>query len=115
MGPHKPLLLVYFARVRVRGKLIRKSLKTMVFSVAQVRLPGFVKEQRSLNENRAANAGKLTFEEALKSCQKTVDDDTWWKPTAKFYRQKTIDALVKSWPGLKERQIKLISEADCDT
>jgi len=46
---------VYFARVRRAGKLIRRSLKTNVFSVAKIRLADLTQEQR-----KAAEAGKLS-------------------------------------------------------
>jgi hypothetical protein len=36
---------VYFARVRLRGKLFRQTLKTSVISVAKLRLNDFIKEK----------------------------------------------------------------------
>jgi hypothetical protein len=42
MGPSG----IYFARVRIGGKLIRQSLKTEVFSVAQLRLGDLIKQER---------------------------------------------------------------------
>src|SRR5437016_12066992 len=37
---------VYFARVKVNGKLIRQSLETVVYSDALLKLPDFLKKQR---------------------------------------------------------------------
>ena len=37
---------IYFARVRIKGKLFRKSLETDVVSVARLRLVDFIKEKR---------------------------------------------------------------------
>lgn len=36
---------IYFARVRIRGKLFRQSLKTNVLSVAKLRLGDFIKDK----------------------------------------------------------------------
>ncbi len=57
----------YYARVRVDGKLIWKSLKTDRMTVAQLRLGDFLKEERHRAEAVQATArGKMTFEQALK-------------------------------------------------
>ena len=41
----------YFGKVKINGRKIRKSLKTAVWSIAQLRLNDFLKEQRE-NQNR---------------------------------------------------------------
>jgi hypothetical protein len=49
----------YFARLRVRGKLIRRSLKTDVISVAKLRLSDLEKSERAAAESlKSAPAGK---------------------------------------------------------
>jgi hypothetical protein len=56
----------YYARVRVRGKLIRKSVKTTKISVAKLRLSDLEKTERQNAENQtAATDGKLTFGRAV--------------------------------------------------
>ena len=51
----------YFARFRVSGKLVWKSLKTAAFSVAKQRLPDTLRDHRSKLESFAAFAdGKMT-------------------------------------------------------
>jgi hypothetical protein len=39
---------MFFARMRVKGKLIRRSLKTQVLSVARLRLGDLEKEERQI-------------------------------------------------------------------
>src|SRR5438093_2351744 len=57
---------IYFARVRIAGKLIRPSLKTNVFSVAKIRLADVVQEKRKAAEaEKVARNGKMTFGDAL--------------------------------------------------
>ena len=59
---------VYFARVRVGGKLIHKSLRTDKISVAQLRLNDLTKEERENLEARAEAArGRMAFREARAS------------------------------------------------
>ena len=57
---------IYYARVRVKGKLIWKSLKTNRLSVAKIRLADFLKEENHKAEMiEAAARGKMTFGDAL--------------------------------------------------
>lgn len=45
---------MYFARIRVKGKLIRRYLKTQVLSVARLRLGDLEKEERQIAEHATA-------------------------------------------------------------
>src|SRR5450432_3614229 len=56
-APHQNLVRyrpsgTYFARFKAGGKLIRRSLKTTVFSVAKLRLPDTIKAHRSIQDAR---------------------------------------------------------------
>jgi hypothetical protein len=105
---------IYFARARVGGKLIRRSLKTDVLSVAQLRLSDLLKAERQGVESRASvSKGKMTFGDALAIYASRLEAKVELKPSAKLYRQKTIEALVKSWPGLREMDVRKISEREC--
>jgi integrase len=104
----------YFARVRVGGKLIRQSLKTDKISVARLRLTDLVKEEREKLEARAeATKGRMTFGEALGIYRERLEGNPAIKPSAKLYRRKCIDALLKSWPELEAKDVKRISEREC--
>jgi integrase len=105
---------IYFARARVSGKLIRRSLKTDVLSVAQLRLSDLLKAERQGVESRASvSRGKMTFGDALGIYASRLEAKVELKPSAKLYRQKCIEALVKSWPGLREMDVRKISEREC--
>lgn len=105
---------VYFARVRVGGKLIHKSLRTDKISVAQLRLNDLTKEERENLEARAEAArGRMAFSEALGLYRTQLEANPALKPNSKLYRRKCIDALLKSWPGIEELNAKRISERDC--
>src|SRR5271167_4749879 len=73
---------VYFARVRVAGKLIRQSLKTNVFSVAKIRLADLTQEQRKAAEaGRASSNGKMLFAEARKIYEERLANNQRLKAT----------------------------------
>jgi len=53
----------YFGRVRVNGKLIRRSLKTHVLSVAKLKLSDFLQDNRRLAINKGEPAkGEVIIE-----------------------------------------------------
>ncbi len=63
----------YFARIRVRGKLILKTLKTTGVSVAKLRLADVEKNERKKAENQtSAVSGKMTFNAVLALCCDTI-------------------------------------------
>ena len=105
---------IYFARVRVAGKLIRQSLKTDVFSVAKIRLADVVQEKRKAAEaEKVATNGKMTFGDALALYRQNLVSNRRLKSSAKLYREKSIQALCKTWPDLETTDMRKISEKDC--
>jgi len=65
---------IYFARLRVGGKLIRQSLKTDGFSVAQLRLGDLIEAEREKLEARATSAnGKMTFGDAMETYRQQLE------------------------------------------
>jgi hypothetical protein len=98
---------VYFARARIRGKLIRRSLKTTAFSVARLRLDDLLKEEtRRVEAQVSVAGGKMTFGEALAKYRERLHGDHVLKPRTKDYREQRIAALLRSWPGLEEILVK---------
>jgi hypothetical protein len=91
---------VYFARLKVNGKLIRKSLQTKLFSVAKNRLPEIVEAERSRYEDRQRLVtGKMMFGDATKIYLQRLDADPGIKPRTKVYRRECIKAVVKTYPA----------------
>jgi hypothetical protein len=94
----------YYARIRVRSKLIWKSLKTDRISVAKLRLGDFHKEERQRASAQMAVArGKMTFGDALAAYQQKLQNDPNIKPKTKEYYEFRIKTLLESWPDLKKR------------
>ena len=104
----------YYARAFASGKEVWKSLKTSHFSVAQAKLAEFLKEHRERVSNGSGEgSAKMTFGEALKIHQQNQADDVTIKPTTRHYWNQIFAALLKSWCGLAEREIRRITKTDC--
>jgi integrase len=105
---------VYYARARIKGKLIWKSLKADTLSVAKLRLGDFLKQEHKRVEiSEAAERGRMTFDAALTIFKKRLEEAHHLKPRAKEYRQNTIEALLKTWANLESVDVRKISVADC--
>ena len=104
----------YYARPRIKGKLIWKSLKTDGLSVAKLRLGDFLKEENHRAEViQSAARGKMTFGDAVAIYKERLTGAQHLKPGAKLYRENTIEALLKSWPSLPNADVRKMSVNDC--
>jgi hypothetical protein len=89
----------YYARTFAGGKEIWKSLKTSHRSVAEARVPEFVKDHRKRLGNGGENSAQMTFNQAAKIHFQNLDDNPRLKPRTRDYWQQRFAALAKSWPG----------------
>jgi integrase len=106
----------YYARLRVRGKLIVRSLKTNRITVARLRLVDTEKAERQRAEHLASDAaanGKLTFGDALAIYCRRLEGDLSLKVRTKVYYRERIAALKKSWPVLEKTDVAKITKAAC--
>ena len=104
----------YYARAFAGGKEVWKSLKTSHYSVAEAKLAEFLKEHRErMSNGNGEVSAKMTFGEALKIHQQNQADDVTIKPTTRHYWNQIFVALLKSWPGLENREIRRITKTDC--
>ena len=106
----------YYARCKVRGKAIRASLQTEVFTTAKLRLPDKLKELRKPK----APAG--TFGQARALYEADLAADHTLAEGSRQYRKARIAALLKTWPGepnpdkptkLDGTNLGKITETDC--
>ncbi|HZT21448.1 MAG TPA: hypothetical protein VFB55_00925, partial [Verrucomicrobiae bacterium] len=107
---------MYFCRVRVRGKLIRKSLKTDVLSVAKLRLSDKEKEFRQKAQHQEAiqrGRGQMTFDEAVEIYRTRLNADPDVKRNTKIYYEQRILSLLRTWPSLKETNVRDVSKQNC--
>ncbi len=104
----------YYARAFAGGKEVWQSLKTSHYSVAEAKLAEFLKEHRErVTNGNGEISAKMTFGEALKIHQQNQADDVTIKPTTRHYWNQIFGALLKSWPGLADREIRCVTKTDC--
>jgi len=103
---------MYYARVKVCGKLVRRKLKTDGYSKALLRLGDFLKDQRT-KAPRSDNAPTI-FAEAQILFEKDLEARHDLQPRAREYRRGCVKALLKTWPGLDNLKLTRISETECN-
>ena len=104
----------YYARTFGNNKEIWKSPRTTHFSVAKARLAEFLREQREKQVATAnQSSAKMTFAEALAIHLQNQADDVTIKPGTRHYWTQIFTSLLKSWPGLDERELRRITKTDC--
>jgi integrase len=100
----------YFGRLKVAGKLIRRSLETHVLEVAKLRLSDFLKDHRRFSTNRV---GAVKGEVIVELYRKEIEADHRNKPRTKLYKLETLIALRKTWPDLHDTDIARFTQKDC--
>jgi len=104
----------YYARAFAGGKEVWQSLKTSHYSIAEAKLAEFLKEHRErVSNGNGEVSAKMTFDEALKIHQQNLADDVTIKPATRHYWSQIFVALLKSWPGLADREIRRVTKTDC--
>ena len=104
----------YFARIRIDGKLIRRSLDTTVLSVAKLRLADLEAGERKQAEHQVeATDGKMTVGYAVATFRHRLAGDATVKPRTREYHEERIKALLKSWPGLEQTEIRHVTKSEC--
>lgn len=105
---------IYFARAKVRGKLIRKSLDTNILSVAKLRLADVLDaEHRAVAPSQTKIVGKMTIGDALAIFRERQKHATDIKESTKNYNERAAIDLLKTWPGLEQTDVKRITKFDC--
>jgi hypothetical protein len=97
----------YLARFRVGKKLIWKSLKTTVFSVAKQRLADMIREHRAKVDSVTAFANpKMNVGDATVVYLRKVSSNVSLKPRSKDYREMTVDFIraASSTTSLRTRR-----------
>ena len=86
---------IYFARAKVRGKLVRKSLDTNILSVAKLRLADVVNaEHRAVAPSQTKIIGKMTFGDALGIFRERQKHATDIKESTKGYNERAACDLL---------------------
>jgi len=105
----------YYARAYVGGKEVWQSLGTAHFSVAEAKLPKFLEQYRSVRRSGATIASaKMTFGDAAKTHLENLDSNVKIKQRTRNYWNETLIALYKSWPELRDTQLRNIRQTDLE-
>ena len=103
----------YYAYFKAHGKPIKQSLDTTVRSVAEQRLFNLKKQYRDSSKQWVKSGRNMTFGDAVEVYRQRISDDVKMTESNKRYREQNIEALLKSWPGLKKTIVRKITEWDC--
>ena len=100
---------MYYARIKVAGKTIRRSLKTDVWSTARLRLHDFVKDVQQEREVQQSP----TFGRASELFERRLESATNIKPQSKDYRRWCLKKLNETWPELRAMNLTDITPLAC--
>jgi integrase len=101
-----------FARLKISGKQVRRSLKTTDPELAKRKLVELERHERAVAQDR--RRGKMLFGEALEEWLKSRRCDPSLAPSTKDYDDQRAKALLQSWPGLETLDIRRIKKEDCE-
>ncbi len=103
---------VYYARVRHQGKIVWKSLKTEVFTVAKLRLPDTEKKIRKIVPQAAGMSAALKIEEAVAIYRSEVQRMRLAE-SSKEFRLRPEGLLRRTWPELFQMELRRVTEEAC--
>jgi integrase len=100
---------VYFAHVRIGGKLFRESLKTKDRRDAEQRLAEFRRQKQSLD----TSLGRLTLAALCDRYEATLGR---LSPSSQKAKRGILERLKDEWPGGADHQlVRKIKPSDCET
>jgi integrase len=111
--PNVPNLLCYvksgmfYGRLKVRGKQIRRSLETAVFSTAKLRLADLIRGARTTKPVSG------TFQEARAAYEADLTAAHEVGENSKRYRRYCVKKLLATWPELDTTALEKITASDC--
>jgi len=105
---------IYYVRGYVNGKDVWRSLKTDAFSVAQPKAKDELAEiYKPKKAESSLASGLATFGDAAHVYEERLKASPKIKASTLDYRKKTVEALYRWWPALKETKLKLITDRAC--
>jgi integrase len=99
----------YYGRIKVRGKLIRESLETTIWTTAKLRLTDFLKK----NQEARQRIDVPNFNVAVEGYKSELEGNMSIKPRSKEYRLLCLLKIQRSWPGLWDLRLNEITPKAC--
>ena len=103
---------VYYARLKINGKLFRSSLETDVWTIAKLKLGDFIKAKRTPPKKHDADLG-ITVDAASERLKSQLAVDLSMKQSSKDYRQLCIRKLKATWPDLLLQPVGDVKSDEC--
>jgi integrase len=104
----------YYARFKSNGKLVWKSLKTDVLSVAVLRLGDLRRQEAALVAKAdGVKTGRLTLEDAAAIHMERLESRPDLKPRTKAYYREVLKRMVTDWRGWETADCRRVTKADC--
>ena len=104
---------IYYLRLKVRRRIVWRSLETKSFSVAKLRLPDELKKLRETAPAEVKLEPKITFGQAVEIYKKQVNDNPRLKPRAKLFRLRSEHTLRRTWPDVFDFELRRITPEAC--
>jgi integrase len=102
---------LYFARTKINGKLIRRSLTANTFEEAKLALHDFLSREQ---KRRHITGAPVLFSEARGLYESTIQNDPTLSPQSLYYRRNCIKRLLNSWPELDGMKLRAITRGQCE-
>ena len=114
---------IYYARLRIKGKLIWRFLKTDKISIAKLRMGDVeVEERKKAEVGYIKTKDKILIKHCIDAYRekkfrpatpRNQKDAKPLKPAAIVYYEQRISALLKSWPGFENMEVRYVYEKQC--
>lgn len=104
----------YYVRVRVNGKQVWRSTKTQVLEIAKRRVKTILAEEQERAGIVPETNDRLTVGEAIVLRERQLDNDPSLKPATRHYWRQCHATLLKTWPGLKNRDLSSIRRQEAE-
>jgi integrase len=104
----------YYVRAYRQGREVWRTLKTTSYEVARHKAKEELADiHKARNLENAITGTATNFGAVAELYREHVDTATDTKASTKRYHRQTIDALLRSWPGLAEARLTSITEPQC--
>jgi integrase len=104
----------YYVRAYRQGREVWRALKTTSYEVAKHKAKQELATiHKARNLENAITGTAATFGAVAELYREHIDTATDTKASTKRYHRQTIDALLRSWPGLAEARLSSITEQQC--
>jgi integrase len=104
----------YYVRIRLNGKQVWRSTRSKRLEVAKRRMKSILEEERERTGVAPESQDTMTLREAVVLCEKQLDNDLSIKETTRHYWRQCHQSLLRSWPGVADRDLGSIRRHECE-